>query len=40
MFKVSNKDTKTTPFACSSVSIADLEHVNPGWDKIFLKIPT
>ena len=38
MFKVSNKDARTTPVAsvayftpCSSVSIANFEQVNAGW---------
>ena len=32
MFKVNNKDTRTTPMApCSSVSIVDFKHVNAGW---------
>ena len=29
MFKVNNKNTRTTPG--SILSIADLEHVNAGW---------
>ena len=32
MFKVNNKDTRTTP--CSSVSIVSVEQVNAGWDKM------
>ena len=35
MFKVNNKDTRTTPLAylipCSSVSILNFEHVIAGW---------
>ena len=32
MFKVNNKDTRTTPLApCSSVSIVNFEHVIAGW---------
>ena len=31
MFKVNNKDTKTTP-PCSSVSIVNFEQVNADWD--------
>ena len=35
MFKVNNKDNRTTPLAyftlCSSVSIVDFEHVIAGW---------
>ena len=31
MFKVNNKDTKTTPTPCSSVSIVNFEHVNASW---------
>ena len=36
MFKVTNKDIRTTPYfkPCSSVSIANFEQVNPGWDKM------
>ena len=30
MFKVNNKDTRTTPLA--SVSIVNSEQVNAGWD--------
>ena len=30
MFKVNNKDTKTTSHLCSSVSIVNFEQVNPG----------
>ena len=30
MFKVINKDTRTTP--CSSVSVVNSEHVNTNWD--------
>ena len=37
MFKVNNKDTRTTPLQthfipCSSVSIVNSEQVNAGWD--------
>ena len=36
MFKVNNKDNRTTPLtyftACSSVSIVNLEHVIAGWE--------
>ena len=37
MFKVNNKDTRTTLYwpyftLCSSVSIVNFEHVNAGWD--------
>ena len=37
MFKVNNKDTRTTPMPtyftpCSSVFIANFEHVIAGWD--------
>ena len=36
MFKVNNKDTRTTPMAyftpCSSVSVVNLEQVNDGWE--------
>ena len=35
MFKVNNKDSRTTPMAyftpCSSVSIVNFEHVIDGW---------
>ena len=36
MFKVNNNDTRTTPMApyftpCSSVSIANFEHIIAGW---------
>ena len=35
MFKVNNKDTRTTPMAyftpCSSASIINFEHVMAGW---------
>ena len=31
MFKVNNKDTKTTSMTCSSFSIVDFGHVNVGW---------
>ena len=35
MLKVTNKDTRTTPWTyltpCSSVSIVIFEQVNPGW---------
>ena len=35
MYKVNNKDTRTTPMAyftpCSSVSIVNFEHVIAGW---------
>ena len=31
MFKVNNKDTKTTPHLCSNVSIVNFEHVIAGW---------
>ena len=32
MFKVNNKDTRTTPLApCSSVSIVNFENVIGGW---------
>ena len=33
MFKVNNKDTRTTPMAsCSSVSIVHIEQLNADWD--------
>ena len=39
MFKVNNKDSRTTPFVnfdhispCSSVSIVNFEHVIAGWE--------
>ena len=35
MFKVNNKDTRTTPLAfrpCSFVSIVNFEQVNADWD--------
>ena len=37
MFKVNNKDTRTTPpmvyfTPCSSVSIVNFEQVNAGWE--------
>ena len=37
MFKVNNKDTRTTPCftPCSSVSIVNFEHVITGWVSIF-----
>ena len=31
MFKVDNKDTRTTPMACSSAFIVNFEQVNAGW---------
>ena len=30
MFKVNNKDTRTTP--CSSISIVNFKHVIAGWE--------
>ena len=42
MFKVSNKDTRTTPAyftLCSSVSVVSFEQVNGGWDKVSTKLP-
>ena len=33
MFKVYNKDTRTTPMACSSVFIVNFEQVNAEWDE-------
>ena len=38
MFKVNNKDTRTTPMEtystlCSNVSIANFEHVIAGWEQ-------
>ena len=43
MFKVNNKDTRTTPMAyfttCSSVSIVNFEHVNAGWVMYQTKVP-
>ena len=39
MFKVNNKDTRTTPLAyftpCSSVSIVNFKHVIAGWEDYF-----
>ena len=34
MFKVNNKDTRTTPYftPCSSVSIVNFEQVDAGWN--------
>ena len=32
MFKVNNKDIRTTPY--SSISIVNFEHVIAGWDEI------
>ena len=40
MFKVNNKDNRTAPgqLLCSSVSIANFEHVIAGWGKtLYLK---
>ena len=38
MFKVKNKDTRTTPLAyitsCSNVFIVNFEQVNAGWDRL------
>ena len=34
MFKVNNKDTKTTP-PFSSASIVNFEHVTAGWAMLF-----
>ena len=36
MFKVNNKDTRTTPMAwfCSSVSIVNFEKVIAGWEAL------
>ena len=34
MFKVKNKDTRTTP--CSIVSIVNFEHVIAGWEVAFI----
>ena len=31
MFKLNNKDTRTTPMTCSSASITTFEQVNAGW---------
>ena len=31
MFKVNNKDTRTTPRSCSSISIVNFEQVNVHW---------
>ena len=31
MFKINNKNTRTTPVACSSVSIVSFKQVNVGW---------
>ena len=31
MFKLNNKDTRTTPMTCSSASIVTFEQVNAGW---------
>ena len=31
MSKVDNKDTRTTPMVCSSVSIVTFEQVSTGW---------
>ena len=42
MFKVSNKDTRTTPAyftLCSSVSVVSFEQVNAGLDKVSSKLP-
>ena len=42
MFKVNNKDIRTTPMAYftpfSSVSIVNFEQVNAGWVETYLKL--
>ena len=38
MFKVNNKDTRTTP--CSSVSIVNFEHINADWVMVSKELHT
>ena len=38
MFKVNNKDTRTTPWHRSGVSIINFEQVNTGWVSILTSI--
>ena len=33
MFKVNNKDTRTTPIVDASVSIVNFDRVNAGWKR-------
>ena len=44
MFKVNNKDTRTTPMAsyftpCSSVYNVNFEHITADWVTIYIKAP-